>query len=164
MAVGSDENLVESVGEPAETPFEGEPAEAFAEAPETIEAWEDEEPAERIGGFAWVVPTLAVLAVLGWTTFFGWVHRDAILAGASPAQWADWTVDWAVPVLLIVALWLIAMRYSRREAARFAPGVGVRALMPASKPGGWTLNLWSPKRSAIRPAPYRSSCIPSTRV
>ena len=90
MAVGSDENLVESVGEPAETPFEGEPAEAFAEAPETIEAWEDEEPAERIGGFAWVVPTLAVLAVLGWTTFFGWVHRDAILAGArrpaSPPQ------------------------------------------------------------------------------
>ena len=83
------------------------------------EEWVEDEPVRRLGRFGWVVPTLAVLAVLGWTGFFGWVHQDAILAGASPAQWSEWVVDWAVPVLLVVALWLLAMRNSRREAARF---------------------------------------------
>ena len=81
--------------------------------------WLEDEPMRRMGRFGWVVPTLAALAVLGWTGFFGWVHRQAILAGASPAQWSEWVVAWAVPVLLVVALWLLAMRNSRREAARF---------------------------------------------
>lgn len=81
--------------------------------------WVEEEPVRRLGRYDWVVPTLAVLAVLGWTGFFGWVHRETMLAGASPAQWAAWIGDWAVPVLLVVALWLLAMRNSRREAARF---------------------------------------------
>jgi hypothetical protein len=80
---------------------------------------DDDEPAQRLGRFAWVVPALAVLAVLGWTGFFGWVNQRALLAGASPAQWSAWIVDWSVPVLLVVALWLLAMRNSRREAARF---------------------------------------------
>ena len=83
------------------------------------DAWIEDEPVRRMGRFGWVVPTLAVLAVLGWTGFFGWIHQQAILAGASPAQWSEWIVDWAVPVLLVVALWLLAMRNSRREAARF---------------------------------------------
>ena len=81
--------------------------------------WAEDEPLRRLGRFDWVVPTLAVLAVLGWTGFFGWVHQETILAGASPAQWADWIVEWTVPVLLVVGLWLLAMRNSRREAARF---------------------------------------------
>src|SRR5687767_12836458 len=63
------------------------------------EEWVDDEPVRRSGRFGWVVPTLAVLAVLGWTAFFGWVHQQAILAGASPVQWSEWIVDWAVPVL-----------------------------------------------------------------
>jgi chromosome segregation ATPase len=81
--------------------------------------WAEDEPVRRLGRFDWAVPTLAVLAVLGWTGFFGWVHQRTLLAGASPAQWAEWVVDWSVPVLLVVALWLLAMRNSRREAARF---------------------------------------------
>lgn len=90
------------------------------EEPATFEEeWADEEPQRRAGRFGWIVPTLAVLAVLGWTGFFGWVHQRTLLAGASPAQWSEWIVDWAVPVLLVVALWLLAMRNSRREAARF---------------------------------------------
>ena len=80
---------------------------------------EDEQPAQQLGRFGWGVPTLAILAVLGWSGFFGWVHQREMLAGASPAQWSDWVVAWSVPVLLVVALWLLAMRNSRREAARF---------------------------------------------
>ncbi|HYD25242.1 MAG TPA: ATPase [Croceibacterium sp.] len=94
-----------------------EPA-PFEEPTAQDEAWLDE-PEPRARGFGWIVPALAVLAMLGWTGFFGWVHQRAILAGASPAQWSQWVVDWAVPVLLVVALWLLAMRHSRREAARF---------------------------------------------
>src|SRR5215204_2418634 len=99
---------------PAEIEYETSTEEYLIE-----DEWVEDEPVRRLGRFGWVVPTLAVLAVLGWTGFFGWIHQREILAGASPAQWADWVVDWAVPVLLVVALWLLAMRNSRREAARF---------------------------------------------
>lgn len=80
--------------------------------------WEEQTPPRRWIG--WIVPSLAVLAALGWTGFFGWAHQSAILAGGTPEQWSNWIVAWAVPVLLIVSLWLLAMRHSRREAARFA--------------------------------------------
>jgi chromosome segregation ATPase len=94
-------------------------AQAPAEQPVYEDEWVEDEPVRRLGRFDWIVPALAILAVLGWTGFFGWVHQRTILAGASPAQWAEWIADWAVPVLLVVGLWLLAMRNSRREAARF---------------------------------------------
>lgn len=93
-----------------------EPAAQAEEDPPFEESWVEDAPGPRFG---WIAPSLAILAVLGWTGFFGWVHHRTILAGASPAQWSEWIVEWAVPVLLVVALWLLAMRHSRREAARF---------------------------------------------
>jgi chromosome segregation ATPase len=90
----------------------------------------EDEPVRRLGRFDWVVPALAVTVVIGWTGFFGWVHREALLAGANPAQWAAWIADWSVPVLLVVGLWLLAMRNSRREAARF--GAAAQALAQES--------------------------------
>jgi chromosome segregation ATPase len=80
------------------------------------EEWEEERPRRNLG---WIVPTLAVLLIAAWTGFFGWVHKEELLAGATPETWLAWIVDWSVPVLLVVALWLLAMRNSRREAARF---------------------------------------------
>ena len=80
--------------------------------------WE-EDPVERGPHFAWAMPTFAVLAIAGWTAFFAWAHQTELTAGASPQDWAGWIVDWAVPVLLVIAIWLLAMRHSRREAARF---------------------------------------------
>src|SRR5690606_3404215 len=81
------------------------------------EDWmEEASPAER---FTWAPPALAGAAVLGWTAFFAWVNQRTMLAGASPAQWSQWIVDWSIPVLLVIGLWLLAMRNSRREAARF---------------------------------------------
>src|SRR6188768_3286084 len=94
-----------------------EPLAASAE-PEQIFV-EEEEPSRLGGTFGWILPTLAFLAVAGWSAFFAWVHQRTLLAGASPAQWSQWIVDWSVPVLLVVALWLLAMRNSRRESARF---------------------------------------------
>src|SRR5690606_9521410 len=83
------------------------------------EDWEEDEPGNRFGRLSWLVPALAIVAVLGWTGFFAWVHRATIEAGAGPEQWLGWIVDWSVPVLLVVALWLLAMRNGRREVSRF---------------------------------------------
>lgn len=81
------------------------------------ESWEAERESRN---WSWIVPTLAVLAMIGWTGFFGWAHQREIFAGGSPEQWSAWVVAWAVPVLLVVSLWLLALRHSRREAGRFA--------------------------------------------
>ena len=68
---------------------------------------------------------LAILAMLGWTTFYAWANRAAIQAGASPGQWIGWITQWAVPILLVAVAWLIAMRSSAREAARFGDAARV---------------------------------------
>lgn len=84
--------------------------------------WIDWEAEDEVAARRWtdfVLPTLFIAAIAAWTAFFGWVHADAMIAGATPAQWADWVTQWATPVLLVVALWLLAMRSSKKEAARF---------------------------------------------
>jgi len=70
--------------------------------------------------FGWVVPTLALLAITGWTGFFGWTISPEARAGAAPGVWTGWIVQWSVPVALIGIVWLLAMRSSRAEAHRFA--------------------------------------------
>jgi chromosome segregation ATPase len=121
VAIGSDVIREES-GEAAETSLGEIRADTPEAGQEVYDEWESEEDesSPSVSRFSWIAPALAVAAVLGWTAFFGWVHQEAIAGGASPAQWAQWVVDWAVPVLLVVALWLLAMRNSRREATRFA--------------------------------------------
>ena len=89
---------------------------------ETEEVFEEEwyaEP-EPVRSFGWVVPALAILAILGWTGFFGWAHQAEIIAAPAPSAWTGLVTQWAVPVLLIVSLWLLAMRNSTREARRFS--------------------------------------------
>lgn len=82
--------------------------------------WEEPEEPEPTMRFGWVAPVLATLAIMAWTGFFGWTFREDILAGGTARQWTEWTIDWSIPVLLIISLWLLAMRNSRRESARFA--------------------------------------------
>src|SRR5690606_1426090 len=50
---------------------------------------------------------------------FVWIFRESMLAGAPPAQWLTWMAQWAVPVLLVAVLWLLATRNSTHEARRF---------------------------------------------
>ena len=101
---------------PAEEIFEGD------------EWYEEETPRARRG---WIVPTLAVLAIIGWTGFFGWTNRTEILAGAGPQQWIGWITSWAILVLLVVGLWILATRNSTHEARRF--GVIARTLSEESQ-------------------------------
>ncbi len=97
-----------------------------ADQPLTLDQPLDEMPDDDV-----LVPTparpspvplaLAVIAVAGWTGFYGWAVRGE-LAGlaAAPRLAAGMIAEWAVPVLLVGIGWLIAMRNSRAEAARFA--------------------------------------------
>ena len=98
---------------------DGAPENEYAEYAEG--AYEDEFVEHR-SRFGWVLPALAITAVLGWTGLYGWAIWGDLLtaANASPAQWTRWIIDWSVPVLLIGIVWLIAMRNSRSEAQRFA--------------------------------------------
>ena len=94
-------------------------AEADASPADDVEEdiWIEEEisrPARR-----WVVPTLAVLAILGWTAFYGWANQSQLVAGGTPAQWSQWIGDWSAPVLLVIASWILATRTSTREAIRY---------------------------------------------
>ena len=81
------------------------------------EEWDFEESqASRKG---WIIPALAFLAIAGWTALFAWSNQAELLAGGTLQQWTTWISAWAMPVLLITTLWLLAMRNSSREAERF---------------------------------------------
>ncbi len=87
---------------------------------ETIWAEDDADALTSPVRFGWLAPTLVLLAIAGWTGFFGWAHLDEMRAGAAPQEWANWLVQWAVPVALIGIVWLLAMRSSHAEARRFS--------------------------------------------
>jgi chromosome segregation ATPase len=85
------------------------------------DAWLESEPgASAPARFGWLAPALALLAIAGWSGFFGWTISAEVMAGSAPDAWAGWVVQWSVPVGLIGILWLLAMRSSRAEAHRFA--------------------------------------------
>lgn len=94
--------------------------EISAEEPAPIAVpWEEGEPETTHAPRQWLPTALALGAVVAWTAFFAWTNRRAMLAIATPAQWTGWISAWSTPIMLVGVAWLIAMRNSRREAARF---------------------------------------------
>jgi hypothetical protein len=90
--------------------------ESWAEEPVDDGDWQ-QAPSRKWGAF--VAPAAAIIAIVGWTVFFGWVHWADLLAGLAPQAGAQLLIDWSIPTLLVLAVWLLAMRTSRREARRF---------------------------------------------
>lgn len=87
-----------------------------------IEEEEEEDYETSLNRYGWVPPALAIGAIIGWSAFYAWAMQAQFMAAAStpPSEWARWIIDWAVPVLLVGVVWLVAMRNSRAEAKRFA--------------------------------------------
>lgn len=112
----SDEATVENAEVATETLDGGLVAPSVDEFVEEQD-WYEEEPRPRHRG--WIVPTLALLAIAGWTAFFGWTNQAEMLGGAGAQQWIEWVTSWAIPVLLVVGLWILATRNSAHEAKRF---------------------------------------------
>lgn len=102
--------IVPEISAESPAPAEAAPAEA---------AWDESDPAPERGKNEWLPTALAIGAVLAWTMFFAWTNRRAMVAIATPEQWTGWISAWSTPVMLVGVAWLVAMRNSRREAARF---------------------------------------------
>lgn len=83
----------------------------------TADEWDEDEPAKHRSR-SWILPLLAMIAIGAWTAFFIWINQW-VLGGLTPQQGVTLLTTWAIPVLLVGVFWLIAMRSSRREAARF---------------------------------------------
>jgi hypothetical protein len=101
---------------------------AIEEAAYTVVTEEDLLPGSN---HQWLLPGLALLIIAGWSAFFIWAHLDGISAPATAEQWTGWIGTWAIPVLLVIALWLLIMRNSHREAVRF--GITARTLSVESE-------------------------------
>ena len=77
----------------------------------------EDEPAPRRSGV--VLPAIATIAVMAWTVFFVWANLAQLRALSGPQALSQLIASWAVPVMLIGVIWLVAMRNSTRESARF---------------------------------------------
>ncbi|WP_126665531.1 hypothetical protein [Croceibacterium ferulae] len=94
------------------------PANSHAAA-DRHEEWPALQPEDDAVARSWLPSVIAVLAVAGWTGFFLWANMPQLRAAAAPALWAGLVAQWAIVTALVVALWLVVMRSSRREALRF---------------------------------------------
>lgn len=92
-----------------------------AEAQDTAQDYDatyvEEPPHRSWAGF--IMPTALLVGFATWTGFFGWAHFPEVQNGVTNERVISLITSWSVPTLLIAVLWLLAMRNSSREAARF---------------------------------------------
>jgi hypothetical protein len=113
------QELVPDMAAPA-LPLRSDPSDAAdSQAP-----WmdEDEIPAAEpaIGAAGWAAIALSV----GWTGLFAWASLPGWQSGLPPAMAVQAVSQWAVPLVLIAAVYLVFQRNSAREASRFSAVAG----------------------------------------
>ncbi|WP_033924489.1 hypothetical protein [Sphingomonas sp. 35-24ZXX] len=101
-------------------PLRSDPSDAAdSQAP-----WMDEDeipaPERAIGAAGWIAIALAA----GWTGVFVWASLPGWQAGLSPSAGVQAVSQWAVPLVLIAAVYLVLQRNSTREARRFSAIAG----------------------------------------
>ncbi len=65
-------------------------------------------------------PLIAGIAILAWTVFFLWANADSAQPSAGPEHWTALVAQWSMPVLLTIALWLLAARNSAASPSHAA--------------------------------------------
>lgn len=85
----------------------------------TVTEWYEVE-AEQRRDLGWLAPVAGLAALAAWTAFFVWAHLSDLADGVSGAEATGLLAQWSMPAVLVVALWMLAMRHSRVEAGRFA--------------------------------------------
>jgi hypothetical protein len=87
-------------------------------APEPyLEAAEDDEP--RRSALGWLLPAVAIVAVLGWLGGMGWLLAPSFRVPVPPAELVQLIAALCVPPALVGILWLLSQRTSSAEARRF---------------------------------------------
>ena len=76
-----------------------------------------EAPPRRLS--AVLVPTLLIIALVAWSGFFVWTFSAEISRGIADDRIIALITSWSVPALLLGVIWLLLLRNSRAEAARF---------------------------------------------
>lgn len=66
-----------------------------------------------------IVPIALAAAFFGWSGFFVWTFHAEALGGIANERIVGLVSFWAMPTILIAVLWLLSVRNSYREAARF---------------------------------------------
>lgn len=67
----------------------------------------------------YLFPAFAILSALMWSVFFGVTNYPEVMQGISAERAITLTNMWALPLVLLAVTWLLAMRHSRAESARF---------------------------------------------
>lgn len=88
-----------------------------AYSPEYFVTYTDERTPRDLTKY--LVPGILLVAFIGWTGFFGWTYFPEAQGGLTNPRIITLIAMWAIPTLLLAVLWLLAMRSSTREAARF---------------------------------------------
>ena len=109
MAISANEDVYDA-DPAAESPVMGD------HAVESAAEWIEDEPEPA----SIILPIVLIGLAAAWTAFFLFAQFANLQAGPGASQSADLIVQWAVPLLLIGMIWLLAMRTSHREARRFA--------------------------------------------
>ena len=117
VSLGSEQDLeaVDQTLDAAETATDTATEEDYILEDEWLEP-----EADNVRDLGWVLPALAILAIAAWTAFFVWADWSQYRTGITPSQGVAIVVEWSIPTLLVITLWLLAMRHSTREAGRFA--------------------------------------------
>ena len=124
---GADEAAegIEQEGSPVSAVDEGS-HETFVDTDEPAYEYEEYEKVRPPRPWGVILAaSLAILAVVAWSALFGWSNRAAFTTSTGLAEWLSLVSQWSVPVLLVAVLWLIIMRSSTREAARFGNAAGL---------------------------------------
>ncbi|SFF98889.1 hypothetical protein SAMN05518801_10528 [Novosphingobium sp. CF614] len=129
FGAGGNEGGAGEQGTAAEAPM---PADGEADARENWdEAWvAGGETGTSEPPRGWVFPTLAGLAIAGWSALFITAHLPELRAGITLAAVPELITQWCVPILLVGLVWLLGLRHSTREGKRF--GDVARALSTES--------------------------------